>query len=121
MCSGSSRQLVKQLQTLYQFGVVGSFSDEQLLARYLGRRDAAAEEAFAELVQRHGPMVLAACRRILGDAHAAEDAFQATFLILAREGAKVVRREKVASWLYVVAVRAAREARARCLDKREVS
>jgi hypothetical protein len=99
MRGGSSRAVVRNLRTLYQFGVVGSLSDEQLLDRYLARRDETAEEAFAELVQRHGPMVLGACRRILGDAHAAEDAFQATFLVLARKAATVVRREKVAGWL----------------------
>ena len=118
MRGGSSRAVVRHLRTLYQFGVVGSFSDEQLLDRYLVRRDETAEAAFAELVQRHGPMVLGACRRILGDAHAAEDAFQATFLVLARKAATVVRREKVAGWLYIVAVRTAREARARAARRR---
>jgi RNA polymerase sigma factor (sigma-70 family) len=118
MRGGSSRAVVRHLRTLYQFGVVGSFSDEQLLDRYLTRRDETAEEAFAELVQRHGPMVLGACCRILGDGHAAEDAFQATFLVLARKAATVMRREKVAGWLYIVAVRTAREARARAARRR---
>jgi RNA polymerase sigma factor (sigma-70 family) len=106
------------LRTLCRFGVVGSFGDEQLLERFLARRDEAAEEAFAELVRRHGPMVLGACRRILRDAHEAEDAFQATFLVLARKAAAVVRREKVASWLYCVAVRTANEARVRAARRR---
>jgi RNA polymerase sigma factor (sigma-70 family) len=118
MLDGSSRAVGRHLRTLYQFGVVGSLSDEELLDRYLARRDEPAEDAFAELVQRHGPMVLGVCRRILGDAHAAEDAFQATFLILARKAAMVVRREKVAGWLYIVAVRTAREARARAARHR---
>jgi RNA polymerase sigma factor (sigma-70 family) len=118
MRGGASRAVVRHLRTLYQFGVVGSFSDEQLLDRYLARRVETAEEAFAELVRRHGPMVLGACRRILGDAHAAEDAFQATFLVLARKAATVVRREKVAGWLYIVAVRTAREARVRATRRR---
>ena len=113
MRGGSSREVVRHLRTLYHFGVAGTFGDEQLLDRFLARRDEAAEEAFAELVQRHGPMVLGVCRRILGDAHDAEDAFQATFLVLARKAASVVRREKVASWLYGVAVRTAKEARVR--------
>ena len=118
MRGGSSREVVRHLRTLYQFGVAGTFSDEQLLERFLARRDETAEEAFAELVQRHGPMVLGVCRRILGDAHEAEDAFQATFLVLARKAASVVRREKVASWLYGVAVRTAKEARGRAARRR---
>src|SRR5579883_712327 len=113
MRGGTSPEVVRGLRTLYQFGVAGAAGDEQLLERFLSRRDEAAEAAFAELVQRHGPMVLGVCRRILGDAHEAEDAFQATFLVLARKAASVGRREKVASWLYGVAVRTAREARVR--------
>ena len=113
---GSSRDVLRNLRTLYRCGVVGSLSDEQLLDRFVARRDETAEEAFTELVQRHGAMVLGVCRRILGDAHEAEDAFQATFLVLARKASSVVRREKVANWLYGVAVRTAREALGRARD-----
>src|SRR6516165_5863711 len=102
MRGGSSREVARHLRTLYHFGVAGTFSDEQLLGRFLAHRDEAAEEAFAELVQRHGSMVLGVCRRILGDAHEAEDAFQATFLVLARKAATVLRRERMASWLHGV-------------------
>jgi RNA polymerase sigma-70 factor (ECF subfamily) len=118
MRGGSSRAVLRQLQTLYRYGVTGHQSDEQLLDRFVARRDATGEEAFAALVHRHGPMVLAVCRRVLGDAHEAEDAFQATFLILARKAASVVRREKVASWLYGVAYRTAKEARDRAARRR---
>jgi RNA polymerase sigma factor (sigma-70 family) len=118
MRGGSSRDVLRHLRTLYRCGVVGDLSDERLLDRFVARRDETAEEAFAELVQRHGPMVLGVARRVLGDAHEAEDAFQATFLVLARKAASVVRREKVANWLYGVAVRTAKEARVRTARRR---
>jgi RNA polymerase sigma-70 factor (ECF subfamily) len=114
----SSGQVLNHLRTLYRCGVVGHLGDETLLERFLTRRDEMAEEAFAELVRRHGAMVLGVCRRVLGDAHEAEDAFQATFLVLARKAASVVRREKVANWLYGVAVRTAKEARGRAARRR---
>jgi RNA polymerase sigma factor (sigma-70 family) len=118
MRGGSSQAVAGHLRTLYRCGVIGPLGDEELLERFLARRDEAAEEAFAELVRRHGPMVLGACRRVLRDAHEAEDVFQATFLVLARKAATVVRREKVASWLHCVAVRTAKEARLRAARRR---
>ena len=83
-------------------------TDGRLLARFVRTKD---EPAFAELVRRLGPMVLGVCRRVSGDAHLADDAFQAAFLVLARRAANVVPREAVRGWLYGVAVRTAREAR----------
>src|SRR5437762_2365355 len=75
----------------------GGLSDGELVERFLLRRD---EAAFAALVRRHGPMVLAVCRRLLGHAQDAEDAFQATFLLLVRRAGAIRRRESVGSWLY---------------------
>src|SRR5437773_726789 len=84
-------------------------SDEQLLADFLTRRS---DEAFAALLGRHGPMVLNVCRRILHDAHAAEDVFQATFLVLAGRAGAIHRRASLAGFLhgvaYLLAVRAPR-------------
>jgi RNA polymerase sigma factor (sigma-70 family) len=84
-------------------------SDAALLTRWLTQRD---ESAFAALVARHGPMVLGVCRRVLGDAQHAEDAFQATFLVLARKAARLRRPEALASFLYGIALRLARKAHA---------
>jgi RNA polymerase sigma factor (sigma-70 family) len=92
--------------------VVG-VSDRQLLARFAAHRDELAEIAFAVLVHRHGPMVLRVCRQILGDWHTAEDAFQATFLILARKAGSIHQPELLGHWLHGVALRTAREARMR--------
>jgi RNA polymerase sigma factor (sigma-70 family) len=85
-------------------------SDAELLARFAQRCD---ENAFATLVGRHGTMVLNVCRRVLRDEHAAEDAFQAAFLVLARKSGSLRRPESVASWLYGVAYRVALKARGR--------
>jgi RNA polymerase sigma factor (sigma-70 family) len=85
-------------------------SDGELLRRFQTRGD---ETAFELLVWRHGPMVLGVCRRVLGDHHAAEDAFQATFLTLARKAGSIGVRDAIAGWLYTVARRVALTARAR--------
>jgi RNA polymerase sigma factor (sigma-70 family) len=85
-------------------------TDGELLGRFVARGDG---PAFAELLRRHGPMVLSTCRRLLRHEQDAEDAFQATFLVLARKAASVVPREAVGGWLYGVACRTAQAARGR--------
>jgi RNA polymerase sigma factor (sigma-70 family) len=87
----------------------GAITDGELLACFASSRDNAAFEA---LVRRHGPMVLGVCRRVLQHAQDAEDAFQATFLVLARKAPSIRQRELVGNWLYGVAHRIALSARA---------
>jgi RNA polymerase sigma factor (sigma-70 family) len=86
-----------------------ALTDGQLLECFITRHD---EAAFAALVQRHGPMVWGVCRRVLRNPPDAEDAFQATFLVLVRKAVSIVPRERVANWLYGVAYQTARKARA---------
>jgi RNA polymerase sigma factor (sigma-70 family) len=94
--------LPKVLRQLRQAG--DGATDAELLARFVADRD---EGAFAALVRRYGPMVLGVCRRTLRHAHDAEDAFQATFLVLARRAAAVAKRESVGGYLHAVARHAA--------------
>jgi RNA polymerase sigma factor (sigma-70 family) len=84
-------------------------TDGDLLNRFARHGD---QSAFAALARRHGPLVLGVCRRILRDSHAADDAFQSTFLVLARRASSIARPEAVASWLYGVALRVSLKARA---------
>ena len=82
-------KVLRQVDRLYAKGTSTGCSDSQLLTQFAGARDES-ELAFEAIVQRHGPMVLEVCRRLLrGDRHAAEDAFQATFLVLARRAGSI--------------------------------
>src|SRR5262245_11505930 len=92
-------------------------SDQQLLARFVARRD---DAAFTELVKRHGRTVWGVCRRGLSHEQDAEDAFQAVFLVLARKAGSIRKGEAVGSWLYGVAYRTALKAKTRGARQREV-
>jgi RNA polymerase sigma factor (sigma-70 family) len=96
-------------------GDVAGLNDAHLLARFIEHRD---ELAFEALVRRHGPMVLGVCRRLLRGAHDAEDAFQATFLVLARKAGALKSREAVGNWLYGVAYNVAQKARSVASQRR---
>jgi len=108
-------RVIEQLRAMLLRDGAG-LTDGQLLECFLVGRENAAFEA---LVRRHGPMVLSVCRRILRNHHDSEDAFQATFLVLARKAAAVVPRENVGNWLHGVAYRTALKARALAAKRRE--
>jgi RNA polymerase sigma factor (sigma-70 family) len=107
-----AEQLSTVLRYLHKVATLrrsGGLSDGALLERFAARGE---EAAFEALLQRHGPMVLGVCRRVLGDAHEAEDAFQATFLVLVRSARSIGKSASVGSWLHGVAHRTALKARA---------
>jgi RNA polymerase sigma factor (sigma-70 family) len=106
----SLASILRQIRSLHNRNDTKVVSDGELLRRFQTRGD---ETAFELLVWRHGPMVLGICRRVLRDHHAAEDAFQATFLTLARKAGSIGVRDALAGWLYTVAHRVALAARAR--------
>jgi RNA polymerase sigma factor (sigma-70 family) len=115
MATSQMSEVIRHLRSavLLRDGV--GLTDGQLLADCTGRLD---EAALAALVGRHGPMVWGVCRRVLGNYHDAEDAFQATFLVLVRKGVSIASRGSVANWLYGVAHRTALKARATAAKRR---
>jgi RNA polymerase sigma factor (sigma-70 family) len=110
--------LASEVRTLFGYGVARDSSDRELLERFLTRDHVEAEAAFTVLVERHGPMVLHVCRQVLNDSHDAQDAFQATFLILLRKAQSIRSRDSLASWLFGVAMRVARRARYAAVARR---
>ena len=108
MPTGQADRLMPTLRRVVLARQSAARSDGDLLGAFVTSRDA---EAFAELVRRHGPMVLGVCRRVVGHRATADDAFQAAFLVLARRAASVRPRERVGNWLYGVAYRTALKAR----------
>jgi RNA polymerase sigma factor (sigma-70 family) len=107
MSDGSMGAVVHYLRDLVRPGAEAEPTDAQLLERFIAGRE---EQAFANLMMRHGPMVQGVCRRLLQHVQDAEDVFQATFLVLARKAGSVRKRASLASWLYGVAYRLARKA-----------
>src|SRR4051794_27288279 len=89
---------------------LNELADGELLTRVFRDRE---DAAFAAIVQRHGPLVYGVCRRILNDASDADDAFQATFLVLVRKGGTLRDPSRLGNWLFGVAQRTARNARAK--------
>ncbi len=120
IASPISGSVVRQINMLFEGSSVAGMSDGQLLDRFIARRDAAGEAAFAALVMRHGSMVLGVCNELLGDRHHAEDAFQAVFLILARKARSISDPDLLGNWLYGVALRTARCARIRRCRRRNL-
>ena len=119
MARGLHDDVGRHARTLFEEGVIGDLADEQLLERFVMAHRQAGEIAFEALVERHGPMVLRICRSILRDQHDAEDAFQATFLILARQAASIRSRTSLTSWLHGVARRVACCARSAASRRRQ--
>jgi RNA polymerase sigma factor (sigma-70 family) len=115
MATGQIGSVIHYLRHMLAPQDGGERTDAQLLEGFISQRD---EIAFAALVRRHGPMVLGVCRRLLNHAQDAEDAFQATFLVLVRRAASVLPREMVGNWLYGVAYRTALEAKTAAAKRR---
>ena len=118
MATSRRRAAPRDIGALFQVGTTGGLTDAQLLERFVGPDPEASRLAFAELVARHGPMVLRVCGGLLRDPHDAEDAFQATFLVLARRGRTIRKGGSAASWLHGVARRVALSARSAAARRR---
>ena len=103
--------VLRELRALFSVGTVRDLTDGQLLERFATDRGEAAEQAFAALVERHGPMVLRVCRGVLVNPHDTQDAFQATFLVLVKKARSLWVRDSLGPWLHQVAFRTASCAR----------
>jgi RNA polymerase sigma factor (sigma-70 family) len=116
--AGRGAGLLGQIHRLWDLGTFAGLTDAQLLARFAAGSDDGAELAFEALVERHGPMVFRVCRGVLRDEHAAEDAFQATFLVLAKKARSLWVKDSLGSWLHGVAHRVAARARSEAARRR---
>jgi C-terminal peptidase prc len=108
MVTAQLSSVVRYLRKVQAGRLAASLTDATLLERFISQRD---EAAFEALISRHGPMVLGLCRRVLRNTHDAEDAFQATFLVLVHKAGSVQKRTSLSNWLYGVAYRTALQAR----------
>jgi RNA polymerase sigma factor (sigma-70 family) len=115
MAAHPLHRVLHHLRRLTRTPAADALSDSQLLQRFAQTRE---EAAFQTLVDRHGPMVLGVCRRLLADPHDADDAFQATFLVLIRKAEALTLWGSLASWLYGVAYRTALKARSEAARRR---
>jgi RNA polymerase sigma factor (sigma-70 family) len=115
MATRETRRSWRALESLFDVGALGGLTDGELLECFQTSRDAVGHEAFRILVERHGPMVLGLCRSLVRDPHEADDAFQATFLVLVRKAESIRRRDTIGPWLHGVAGRVARRARQRAM------
>ncbi len=111
MVQSKEGRVAHELEALWSTGTLTGASDAQLLQRFTLDRDATAELAFRELLERHAPMVMGVCRQIVRRPEEADDAFQATFLVLVRKARSIQVRESLGPWLYKVAYRTALRAR----------
>ncbi len=116
MKTASRGPVLRELDRLFRHGTLSGLGDDELLQRFLDRKDGSAFEA---LVSLHGPMVLGICRRMLHDPRDVEDAFQATFLVLVRKAPTIRERGLLSNWLYGVAYRVANRARAQAIQRRD--
>src|SRR5262249_5739988 len=112
----SFASVLHHLRKVAETHITETLADGQLLTRYLTQKD---ECAFAALVSRHGPMVWGVCQRVLHHGPDADDAFQATFLLLTRKAAYIRKRESVGSWLHGAAYRIAAKARSAAARRQE--
>ena len=111
MAKAQQASVLRHVELLFNSGTTTGLSDKQLLERFLDRGDVSRDLAFAALIERHGLMVHHVCRSILRDGHAADDAFQATFLVLVRRAGSLWVQDSIGPWLHQVAHRVARSVR----------
>lgn len=116
MASGRISAVVDELRRAALLPEASGLRDAELLEAFVSRRD---QSALTVLVRRHGPMVWGVCRRLLRDFHDAEDAFQATFLVLLRKASSIAPRGMIANWLYGVAYQTSLKARALAARRKE--
>ncbi len=122
MATTRTRRSWRSLESLFDAGALGGLTDGELLECFQTSPDTVGHDAFRILVERHGPMVLGMCRSLVRDPHDADDAFQATFLVLVRKAGSIQRRDTIGPWLHGVAGRVARRAHDRAMrrHRREV-